>query len=196
MTLQTAKPIRDLHMNITARAWGEIVHWIQDGNATYDTAYQRGAVWTDEQRIMLIHSIMSGTPIPALIINRRPESMWFGPDGETLPLYAVIDGKQRMMTIKMFMEGDIAVPTSWFDPEDIIETEDTADGAYVRYFGLTHKMQRFFENRPTPVAEASLRTVRREAEVYLRVNSAGTLQTDEDMARATAVRDGAPNRMV
>lgn len=187
MTFQTSAPVRDMRMNITARAWGDVVHQVQKGTTTYDLPYQRGAVWTTEQRMLLIYSILSGTPIPALVVNDRPSSMWFGPDGEQRPIYAVIDGQQRVTTVRMFMEGALLVPATWFEVEDVISREYTDDGPYVRYHDLSRRAQRFFENRPVAVAEARLGSVRDEAEVYLRVNGSGTPQTDEDMKRAATV---------
>lgn len=189
MTYQTTAPVHELRMNVSARSWGELVHFVQDGDATYDLPYQRGAVWTVEQRMMLIYSILSGTPIPALIVNSRPHSMWFDADGGNLPTYAVIDGQQRLTTVRMFIENTLAVPASWFPAEHVETTEDTADGPYVRYSGLARRAQLFFERHPVPVAEAQLPSVQEEAAVYLRVNGSGTPQTTEDLARAASVRD-------
>ncbi|CAA9364937.1 MAG: hypothetical protein AVDCRST_MAG68-5097 [uncultured Gemmatimonadetes bacterium] len=190
-SFQTSEPVTDLRMEISGRSLGELVRWIQDGDATYDLPYQRGAVWTDEQRIMLILSMLSGTPVPALIINDRPQRMWFDADGERLPIYAVIDGKQRLTTFRMFMENDLLVPASWFAAEEVKATEDTEDGPYVRYSGLTRRQQLFFERIAVPVAVGKLGSVREEAAVYLRVNGSGTPQSDEDMTRAARVAAGA-----
>lgn len=187
MSYQTAEPVRDLRMNVTARTWGDLIHHVQRGDTTYDLPYQRGAVWTTEQRILLIFSILSGTPIPALIVNARPENMWFTSTGDQRPIYAVIDGQQRLTAVRMFMEADLLVPASWFDPKYVETTEDTADGPYVCYSGLARTAQRFFENTPCPVAEARLGSVRAEAAVYLRVNGSGTPQSADDMARAARV---------
>jgi hypothetical protein len=187
MTYQTSEPVHEMRMNISARMWGDLIHQVQQGDTTYHLPYQRGEVWTQAQRMMLIYSILSGTPIPALIVNERPHKMWFGAQGERLPVYAVIDGKQRMMTVKMFMEDVLAVPASWWPADQLERTEDTSDGPYVRYSGLARRAQRFFENNPAPVAEARLTSVAEEAAVYLRVNGSGTPQSDEDIARAAAV---------
>lgn len=187
MGYQTSEPIPDMRMNITARCWSELVRNVQRGDSTYDLPYQRGAVWTDEQRLMLIYSILSGTPIPALIVNERPHSMWFAVDGSQLPIIAVIDGQQRLTTVQMFMEDELAVPSSWFPADRVEITEDTEDGPYLRYSGLTRTGQRFFENMTVAVAQSRLSAIVEEAAVYLRVNGSGTSQTDEDMARARQV---------
>jgi hypothetical protein len=187
-TYQTVSPVAHISLSQSARAWGDLIHQIQRGDVSYDTPYQRGDVWTEGQRIMLIHSILSGTPIPALIMNRRPQRMWFASDGTQLPLDVVIDGKQRLITVRAWLENQFAVPASWFPAGDVESAEATPDGPYVRYSGLTRRRQRFFEMSATvPVAEGSLSSVREEAEVYLRVNGSGTMQTAEDLDRAAQV---------
>ena len=187
-TYQTASPVGYISLGQTARVWGDLIHQLQNGDISYDTPYQRGDVWTEGQRIMLIHSVLSGTPIPSLILNRRPTEAWFAADGSRLPVYAVIDGKQRMITVQAWLEDRLAVPASWFKAAEVEITEATADGPYVHYSGLSRRQQRFFEMAATvPVAEGSLSSVREEAEVYLRVNGSGTMQTAEDMDRAAQV---------
>lgn len=187
MSYQTSEPVTDLRMEISGRSVGEIVRWLQDGDATYDLPYQRGSVWTDEQRIMLILSMLSGTPIPALIINDRPQRMWFDDDGGRLPIYAIIDGKQRLTTFRTFREDALAVPASWFDPAEVEVPERTDDGPYVRYSGLTRRQQLSFDRVAVPVAVGKLDSVAAEAAVYLRVNGSGTPQSADDMARAARV---------
>jgi hypothetical protein len=56
-SFQTTEPVRELAMNITGRAWGDLIHQVQRGDISYDLPYQRGPVWKPEQRMMLIYSI-------------------------------------------------------------------------------------------------------------------------------------------
>jgi hypothetical protein len=188
MTYQTQNPVREVSILVSARAWGDLIHQLQKGDVTYDLPYQRGDVWSYEQRILLIYSILSGTPVPSLIINDRPDRMWYGPDGKMdQPAYAVIDGKQRITTVRMFMEDGLLVPASWFPAERIEATESTDDGPYVRWSGLSRPAQRFFENKPVPVGEAHVGSVRAEAQIYLRVNGTGTPQDAADIDRAAGI---------
>jgi hypothetical protein len=188
VTYQTEAPVKHISLSSSTRSWGDLIHQIERGDISYDTPYQRGEVWTSEQRMLLIYSIISGTPIPAIIMNRRPAEAWFAADGAQLPLDVVIDGKQRLSAVRAWLSSDFAVPASWFDPEDVESTEDTADGPYVRYRGLRRPRQRFFDmSAHIPVAEASVKTVAEEAAIYLRVNGSGTMQTQEDMDRAAQV---------
>jgi hypothetical protein len=189
MTYQTREPVRDMRMNVSALTWGDLTRQVQAGELTYDLPYQRGAVWTPGQQIMLIYSILSGTPVPALILNHRPWDKVIAADGTQLPSAAVVDGKQRLMTFRMLMEGDLAVPASWFPADRVTATEATDDGPYVRYPGLTRPAQRFLETTAVPAAEANVKTIAEEAAIYLRVNGSGTPQTSEDIARAAGIAE-------
>jgi Protein of unknown function DUF262 len=188
MTYQTSVPVRSIPMNISSRPIDDLTRQLQKGTLTYELPYQRGDVWTNGQRMMLIYSVLAGTPIPALIINDRPMAMWYGPTGKCdQPIYAVIDGKQRLTALLMFVTDQLTVPASWFPADRIAATEATSDGPYVRWSRLTVVAQRFFSNTPIPAAIANVASVEAEAEIYLRVNGSGTPQTAADMTNAARV---------
>lgn len=193
MTRQTTEPLYHMSLGATNRFAEFFVRTVERGDMTLDAPYQRGLVWTDDQRIALVRSWMMGLPIPVVIINDRTHGAWVRnvADEDLGPAYAVIDGKQRICTAIAWFAGDFAVPASWFPPEHVETTEDTDDGPYVRYTGLNRVGQRFAENRCVlPCAEGRLESVEAEAEVYLLVNGGGTPQTDEDMANAAQVAAG------
>ena len=52
-----------------------------------DLPYQRGLVWKNEQKSLLIHSILIGFPIPDIILVKQDE------------YFILVDGKQRLRTI-------------------------------------------------------------------------------------------------
>lgn len=184
MTRQTSEPVDHLSMHASGRSMQDLIHFHDEGLLTWDTPYQRGAVWTEDQRVQLIYSALAGLPIPAIIMNERP---WIAVDE---PCYAVIDGKQRMMAFHAWYSDALAVPASWFPAEHVAQAEDTDDGPYVRRSGLTVIGRRIANNRfVLPVATAHLDDVAAEAAVYLRVNGFGTPQTDEDMNRAARIAE-------
>jgi hypothetical protein len=190
MTKQTTAPLEELRLYATARNARDLANMVADGLMTVDTPYQRGPVWTLDQRQALIRSFMQGIPVPAIVVNTR--AYVYGWEGDEAASYAVIDGKQRMLTVIAWFAGDFAVPASWFNPEHVETTEDTDDGPYVRFTGLTVVGQRkqSIARFLMPMCEAKLPNVRAEAEVYLLLNGGGTPQTDEDMDRARAVAGG------
>lgn len=201
MTRQTAAPIAHQTLQATSRSAREIANLFTGYDGTEPSGdlnpeYQRGSVWTEDQRIALVHSWLSGFPVPAVIINDRIFGPWpdGGPNGTPTGgfIYSVIDGKQRIETAIAWFQGDLAVPASWFTPEDVETTESTDDGPYVRYTGLTRPGQRWCANRfQLPAMEARVATIQEEASLYLLVNGGGTPQADTDMDNAARVANAA-----
>jgi hypothetical protein len=62
-------------------------------------SWQRQVVWTDSEMGLLIYSIIRSYPIGAIFLWKKPNKM-------RVP----IDGRQRITAIKMFYEGQIAIP--------------------------------------------------------------------------------------
>lgn len=192
MTRQTAAPLESANLDASNRSAREISRMVRDGYMTVDLPYQRGSVWTEDQRIALVRSWLTGVPIPAIIVNDRSTAWWTDTDAydprSLGPNYAVIDGKQRVESAIAWFDGDVAVPASWFKPEYVEHTQDTDDGPYVTYTGLTVIGQRLMTNRAfLPMALGTLPTVRAEAEIYLLVNGGGTPQSDADMTNAARI---------
>jgi hypothetical protein len=194
MTRHTLEPIRNLSLSMTNEPLSQLVHQWQRGSLDPNPPYQRGQVWTLSQQVALVGSLMTGTPIPAIITNRRGSGM--------AKTRYVIDGLQRITAFRKFLEGELLVPASWFPAEEVLAPVELSanpdlktlyedDGLYVSFDCLAEVAQIVLENYTVPVATGRFRTVREEAAVYLRVNGYGTPQADEDMERALRVAGGA-----
>lgn len=195
MTRQTATPLQHLSLNAADRQAREIVRSFSDFGFDLNPPYQRGQVWTEDQQIALIRSWLTGTPTGVVIFNDRSTSEWkdangYDPTERDEAIYACIDGQQRVSAARAWFAGELAVPASWFPAEDVTEVEDTDDGPYARWSGLTLPRQRHFANRAhLTVATARVATIQEEAAIYLLVNGGGTPQTEADMANAARVAD-------
>lgn len=76
----------------------------------YDPPYQRDYnVWNMEQKSLLIDTIMKNFPMPPIFLQQIIEK------GKTR--YDVIDGKQRLNTIKEFVNDKVPLPKSFGDDE-------------------------------------------------------------------------------
>lgn len=73
----------------------QLVKMISNGRITFDNAVQRGLVWKNDQKSLLIHSMLTGYPIPALYARKG--------DDKT---YDMLDGKQRCSTIVEFKNDE------------------------------------------------------------------------------------------
>lgn len=79
-----------------AKTIGDLVHLFKARELNLEPGFQRRSVWNDRDRKKLIDSMIRGYPLPAIFLYRRPEA-----DGDLV--FDVIDGKQRLETILMFM---------------------------------------------------------------------------------------------
>lgn len=187
MTRQTATPLHEYRTNVLSGIAWEITNSMRPF-LILDPPYQRGSVWTDDQRVALINSWLRGLPIQAVTLNDRRRDYWRGETRVNEQHIAVVDGRQRIETAILWFDGELAAPASWFQPDLIESTEDTADGPYVTFDGLTESAQRMAKFQwKLPRLEVMLSTVTQEAELYLLVNGGGTPQTAADMANATEV---------
>lgn len=192
MTRQTDAPLAHVSLHAGNRSAREVARLADSGQLDLEPPYQRGSVWTLDQRIALIRSWCQGIPVGAVTINDRGSVWWADANGSGplnnpggKGLYAAVDGKQRIMTAQMWFNGELAVPASWFNGEDVAATEDTDDGPYVRYTGLSLSRQRGMGmGFLLPVMEAQLPTQAEEADLFLLLNGGGTPQTPQDMDNA------------
>lgn len=179
-----------VHRSMHAHSYraDQLVSQIQDGTLWLEPPYQRGDVWTLPQRRALIKSLLLGVPVAGIVLNRRGDNRaWERVSGrfegeETGHRWWVcIDGKQRLTTLRLWMESCLTVPSGWFDPGYLLLPEFST----VRYRDLTLTGQRMIGHRFTlSASEATLSCVEEEREVYLLLNSAGTAHTAEDLERA------------
>lgn len=198
MTRQTTAPLDHSSLSPSFQSARWLARRVQDGEITLDPPYQRGAVWTEDQRIALVQSWLRGLPAGVVILSDRCTSAWAAANPDCDPnthegeaWWACVDGKQRITTAVMWFHDEFAVPASWLPADYAAATEDTDDGPYVRQSGLTPKGQRFMERHCSLlVAETrDCATEVDEAAFYLLVNGGGTPQTDDDMANATRVSE-------
>jgi hypothetical protein len=188
MTRQLAAPVRHLSLNPSNRLAEDVYHQHKNGRIVLDPPYQRGDVWTTDQRLDLMYSYLSGYPTGALILNDRMRAAW----STTFTIaYAVIDGRQRLTTVIAWFDGALAIPASWVEEawiRDAIDLADTDDGRYVTVEHLTDTGQRKVANRMNlPVVTAQVDSLAAEAEIYRLVNAGGTAHTAAELARAADI---------
>lgn len=190
------------------------MHWLpreHDEVLDLDAPYQRGSVWTLDQRRALIKSLYMGLPVGSIISSVLP----YREGGAHV---RIVDGKQRIETIRAFVTDGFSIPYAWLREEDREDMEFgpsenplLAEDAMVLYSQCSQRFRRGVDNWKMPALEFSGelewqgRTadgdpiwrrrswdeiLQAEAQIYLLINGGGTAQTDEDMARATSVAGG------
>lgn len=131
---------------------------------TTDVDYQREHVWTKEQRESFIGYVLSGGECPPLWVNVRT------PNRENSE---VIDGKQRMTSSQMWLDGEIC--------------GRLPDGREVWYKNLDKVSRRMmimdcsFEIRLVDLCRKDI------LDLYLKLNSAGVPHTQSELDKVKAL---------
>lgn len=88
--------LEELHQAyITGSDWTTetMVRQLRKGNIDLDPDFQRREVWNKKQKSRLIESIILNLPIPQIVLAERDDQKH---------TYIVLDGKQRLLTIRQF----------------------------------------------------------------------------------------------
>lgn len=83
---------KDIRTDGYAISIGEWISLYEKNEIDIHPEFQRFFRWTDEQKTLLIESILLGIPIPSVFVSQRPDGVW-----------DVIDGLQRLSTILQFV---------------------------------------------------------------------------------------------
>jgi len=161
--------IQRLRLCATNRPLEVICYWHDEKGMLLSPPYQRGDVWGPVRQRNLIRSILLGVPIPAIIINDRASAGW-----DEMISCAVIDGKQRITAILVFLQGNLGVPAEWFGVAG-------DDHGLVHYPYLPLPVQRGFKMIPIPFCEGQLPNLEAEREVFELVNFGGVPQGESDI---------------
>lgn len=97
------------------RIYGSYLAW----RYIVNRRYQRKLVWTLEEKRRFINSIISGYPVPIVLLAERKS--------ETQNFFEIIDGMQRLNAIFGFIENEYEVDGGYFDLNTMVETKALMD---------------------------------------------------------------------
>jgi hypothetical protein len=122
--------------------------------------YQRELVWSLEDEIKLIETLLKGNPIGMFIFNRVNENDY----ADTY--IRVVDGQQRLNTIKRYINGDIT----------------DSHGRY--YDDISSIEKRRFNNVDCAVVMFEDLPIDKEIEAYIASNDTGVNHTKDEIQKA------------
>jgi 5-methylcytosine-specific restriction endonuclease McrA len=135
-----------------------------------EPGFQRQSVWSERDRAKLIDSILRNYPLPAVFFYRREDQ------GQIY--YDVIDGKQRIESILMFMglmRGRFSLKTQLPGQDEIVSVD---------WKRLTkRKLQHLIDGYRIPVIEVD-GDVGDMIDLFVRINSTGKALTPQEKRRA------------
>jgi Protein of unknown function DUF262 len=85
---------------VYSRDWtiATIISQIEQKNIDLYPTFQRRNAWSDAKRSMLIESLISGLPVPEIVLAENPKKK---------SAFIVIDGKQRLLTIAGYVDPSV-----------------------------------------------------------------------------------------
>jgi len=138
---------KDLRLNYSQRDISGILHTYYESGLDLNPDYQRGNVWSSDDKLLLIESIFKNIDIGKFTIIKRPFK-------ENEQSYEILDGKQRIITLIEFFE-------------------DRFEYKGLKFSELNWRDQRHFENYNLSYSEASPMSHEQKYRYFLNLNITG-----------------------
>ena len=148
----------------------DIENLFEDDLLNLEPGFQRQSVWSERDRAKLIDSILRNYPLPAIFLYRREEN------GQII--YDVIDGKQRIESILMFM-GQMR-GRYWLKTQ--LPGQDEAEWIDWKWL-CKRKRQHLITGYRIPVIEVD-GDMGDIIDLFVRINSTGKALTPQEKRRA------------
>lgn len=148
---------------------------VMNGKINFDHIVQRSYVWERSRKSALIESMIIGYPIPPVFAKRIDD----GSSKRGSNIYYIMDGKQRLSTIKEYLNDEFVLsqlaPVSYMDDE--IGEECTVDISEKKFSELPEALQNFLNTVTINVTYFDNLTKEEERELFKRLNAGKPLST-------------------
>ena len=148
---------------------------VKNGKIDFNHIIQRSYVWERTRKSALIESMILGYPIPAVFAKRMDDGS--GKRGSNT--YFIMDGKQRLSTVKEFLNDEFALsnlaPIIYFDTEEDKEIEIDISG--MKFSELPDGLKDFLNTVTFAVTYFDNLTKEEERELFKRLNNGKPLST-------------------
>ncbi len=158
----------EVQLNFATSTLFSVYHMHQSNGVDLDPSYQRDHVWTMELRRNFIDSIFDNVDLGKMVFRDRG----YRKEG---PMYEVIDGKQRLTTLILFLEGRITWRGRTF-----FDLSNRDQGHLTNYTVQTATIT-------GPVTEAVV------LRLFLRLNTGGVAQDPKHIAAVRARLEALPS---
>lgn len=142
---------------------------VKNGKINFEHIIQRSYVWERARKSALIESMILGYPIPAVFAKRMDDGS--GKRGSNT--YYIMDGKQRLSTVKEFLNDEFALstlqPVTYFDTDKDKEVE--IDISEMKFSELPDGLKDFLNTVTFSVTYFDNLTKHEEKELFKRLNA-------------------------
>ena len=137
---------------------------VLSGEININPSYQRGLVWTLEQKQKYIESLFNETAVitPTLVLNWE--------NSRDNGIYEVIDGKQRLTTIFDFIENKFCLSNGLY-----FKDLSMSDCNFILYHDIRY-------TRIEKISYSNL-TLNEKIELFLEINELGTKMSEEHIEK-------------
>lgn len=94
MPYEIPQEVRKINTQAYDKSVADLIRMIEDKDIKLDPDYQRNYVWDNKKASMLVESIILNVPIPVIYVSQEADDTW-----------SVIDGLQRLNSLKRFFDG-------------------------------------------------------------------------------------------
>ncbi len=148
---------------------------VKNGKINFEHIIQRSYVWERARKSSLIESMILGYPIPAVFAKRIDDGS--GKRGSNT--YYIMDGKQRLSTVKEYLNDEFALsklqPITYFDTE--ADEEVVVDISNKKFSELPDGLQDYLNTVTFAVIYFDNLTKEEERELFKRLNNGKPLST-------------------
>lgn len=148
---------------------------VKNGKINFDHIIQRSFCWERARKSSLIESMILGYPIPAVFAKRMDDGS--GKRGGNI--YYIMDGKQRLSTVKEFLNDEFALsklqPITYFDTDE--DKEVVVDISNKKFSELPDGLKNYLNTVTFAVTYFDNLTKEEERELFKRLNNGKPLST-------------------
>lgn len=148
---------------------------VKSGKIDFNHIIQRSYVWERTRKSSLIESMILGYPIPAVFAKRIDDGS--GKRGGNT--YYIMDGKQRLSTVKEYLNDEFALsklsPITYFDAE--LDEEVKIDISGMKFSDMPDGLKDFLNTVTFSVTYFDNLTKEEERELFKRLNNGKPLST-------------------
>lgn len=148
---------------------------VKNGKINFEHIIQRSYVWERARKSSLIESMILGYPIPTVYAKRIDDGT--GKRGSNT--YFIMDGKQRLSTVKEFLNDEFALsklrPITYFDTDG--DKEVVVDISNKKFSELPDGLKDYLNTVTFAVTYFDNLTKEEERELFKRLNNGKPLST-------------------
>ena len=153
----------------------ELLYLFQNKSLNLSPGFQRQSVWSETDRRLLISSLFDGIPIPSVYLYRQP-----GVGGKMQ--YDVIDGKQRLESILLYMDkGPLVAEHDYLWVKRSFADGDPIEKWYWHELDSSIKYDLLATDIPTIEVDGDFSEV---IELFVRINATGKHLTAQEKLHA------------